>query len=57
MSSIIQRIDSLIHQEINPYSPANMTVFELYKSNPNEYERILKEQASKYKDKNIAYFK
>ena len=34
-----------------------MTVFELYKSNPNEYERILKEQASKYKDKNIAYFK
>ncbi len=31
MSDIIQRIINIIHQDINPYSPANSNVFRLFR--------------------------
>ena len=32
MKELITRINSLVHQEINPYSPANNTFYGLYKT-------------------------
>jgi ubiquitin-protein ligase len=31
MSDLIQRIVNLIHQEVNPYSPANASLYQIYK--------------------------
>jgi ubiquitin-protein ligase len=38
MSDLIQRIMNLIHQEVNPFSPANSTVFQLYKEDQKKYD-------------------
>jgi ubiquitin-protein ligase len=38
MTDIIRRIDALIHQEINPYSPANASLFDLYLKKNVEYK-------------------
>lgn len=56
MVELIRRVDGLIHQEINPYSPANNTLFSLYKSDAHKYNQILTEQRQKYLVKNPKYY-
>lgn len=38
MIDLINRIHSLIHQEINPYSPANNTLYSIYKTDYEKYK-------------------
>jgi len=56
MCDLLQRINNLIHQEINPYSPANASLYRIYKEEPQRYEAIMIEQTNRYKSKNSKYF-
>lgn len=37
MTDLIQRIVNLIHQDINPFSPANASLYQLYKEDTQKY--------------------
>lgn len=56
MADILQRIASLVHQDVNQYSPANMEMFRIFKENRAEYEAKIKAQAEKYSSKKEKYF-
>jgi ubiquitin-protein ligase len=48
MADILQRIANLVHQDVNPYSPANMEMFRLFKEDPAGYEQAVRNQAGRY---------
>ena len=56
MPDLIQRIVNLIHQEVNPFSPANASLYQLYKDDRDKYEQLMKEQAARYVSKSAKYF-
>lgn len=56
MKDLITRINSLIHQEINPYSPANNTFYGLYKTDQEKYKEAILKQVEEYRTKNLKYF-
>lgn len=56
MADLIQRVVHLIHQEVNPYSPANASLYQLYKENPVKYEQTMREQAARYATKHPRYY-
>jgi ubiquitin-protein ligase len=51
MCDILQRIVSLIHQDVNPFSPANVDVFRMSTEEPVLYKAMLREQAQRYSKK------
>jgi ubiquitin-protein ligase len=56
MSDILQRVLGILHQEINPYSPANAELFRIYREEPLKYEEIIREQTKKYAKQAPRYF-
>jgi ubiquitin-protein ligase len=42
MPDLIQRIINLIHQDVNPFSPANSSLYQIYKEEPKKYEEIMR---------------
>lgn len=56
MADLIQRVANLIHQEVNPYSPANASLYQLYKDDRPKYEQAMREQAARYAHKHPKYF-
>ena len=56
MADILQRIVSLIHQDVNQYSPANVDFFTMLKENPGKYEEFIKSQAQRYSKQSEKYF-
>ena len=56
MSDLIQRIVNLIHQHVNPFSPANSTLYHTYKEDPKKYEEMMIEQKNRYLAKDPKYF-
>ena len=42
MKDLIQRIINLIHQEVNPFSPANAPLYQLYKEDNVKYEEVMR---------------
>jgi ubiquitin-protein ligase len=56
MSDIIQRVINIIHQDINPYSPANPHMFQLYREQPQDYRLRLQQQAQRYAAQSPALF-
>ncbi len=51
MCDVLQRIVALIHQDVNPFSPANVDVFRMSTENPGQYHAMLREQAERYSKK------
>lgn len=56
MSDIIQRVINIIHQDVNPYSPANPHLFQLYREHPQLYRHRLQQQAQLYATQSAALF-
>ena len=54
---LVKRVEALVHQPINPYSPANNTLYELYKTDLEGYNKIMKEQSLRFSKRDEKYYK
>lgn len=57
MAEILGRVEALLNQAPNPYSPANNALYQLWRNQPEEYERVMAEQRTRFLVRDGKYYR